>query len=151
MGMVHTLNPSIWEAEGGRSLSLRTPWSTEWVPGQPVLHRETLSWKTKKQKNKKKEKDGIKRVDKDRTDSSRQQQFKVDRLLEGRYTDPATVKSKAPWKHQMRWEGRVTSDREEIVTGERQVAYNAAPRTWVMSMVTKEKPGKGACLLTCYG
>ena len=82
-------------------------------------------------------------MDKDRTDSSRQQQFKVDRLLEGRYTDPATVKSKAPWKHQMRGEGRVT--------GERQVAYHAAPRTWVMSMVTKEKPGKGACLWPCSG
>jgi hypothetical protein len=24
---------------------LRPAWSTEWVPGQPELHRETLSWK----------------------------------------------------------------------------------------------------------
>jgi hypothetical protein len=33
---------------------LRPAWSTEWVPGQPRLHRETLSWKNKnttKQKN----------------------------------------------------------------------------------------------------
>jgi hypothetical protein len=29
---------------------LRPAWSTEWVPGQPGLHRETLSWN--KQTNK---------------------------------------------------------------------------------------------------
>ena len=33
------------------SLSLRTAWSTKRVPGQPVLHRETVS-KTNKKKNK---------------------------------------------------------------------------------------------------
>jgi hypothetical protein len=38
----HTFNPSTQEAEAGRSLW--GAWSTEWVPGQPGLHRETLSW-----------------------------------------------------------------------------------------------------------
>jgi hypothetical protein len=31
--VAHTFHPSTWEAA----------WSTEWVPGQPGLHRETLS------------------------------------------------------------------------------------------------------------
>jgi hypothetical protein len=48
--VVHAFNPSKWEAEAGEFLSLRPVWSTEWVPGHPGLHRETLS-----QKNKKKE------------------------------------------------------------------------------------------------
>jgi hypothetical protein len=34
---------SSWEAEAGRFLSSRLAWSTKWVPGQPGLHRETLS------------------------------------------------------------------------------------------------------------
>jgi hypothetical protein len=34
--------PSTWEAEAGGFLSLSPAWSTEWVPGQPGLHRETL-------------------------------------------------------------------------------------------------------------
>jgi hypothetical protein len=53
-GMVeHAFNPSTCEAEAGRFLSSRPAWSTEWVPGQPRLHRETLSRKTKsKQTNK---------------------------------------------------------------------------------------------------
>ena len=42
---MHTFNPSTWGAEAGGSLSSRPAWSTEWVPGQPELHRETLSWK----------------------------------------------------------------------------------------------------------
>jgi hypothetical protein len=41
--VAHAYNPSTWEAEAGRFLSLRPAWSTEWVPGQPGLHRETLS------------------------------------------------------------------------------------------------------------
>jgi hypothetical protein len=43
---VHAFNPSTWEAEAGGFLSSRPAWSTEWVPGQPGLHRETLSRKT---------------------------------------------------------------------------------------------------------
>jgi hypothetical protein len=56
--VVHAFNPSTWEAEAGGFLSLRPAWSTEWVPGQPGLHRETLSRKTKtnKQTNKQKPK-----------------------------------------------------------------------------------------------
>jgi hypothetical protein len=46
--VAHALNPSTWEAEAGGFLSLRPAWSTKWVPGQPGLHRETLSWKEKK-------------------------------------------------------------------------------------------------------
>jgi hypothetical protein len=45
--VAHAFNPSTWEAEAGGFLSLRPAWSTEWVPGQPGLHRETLSRKTK--------------------------------------------------------------------------------------------------------
>jgi hypothetical protein len=47
--VTNAFNPSTWEAEAGGFLSLRPAWSTEWVPGQPALHRETLSWKTKNQ------------------------------------------------------------------------------------------------------
>ena len=39
----HAFNPSPWEAEAGRSLSLRPTWYTERVPGQQELHRETPS------------------------------------------------------------------------------------------------------------
>jgi hypothetical protein len=41
--VAHAFNPSTWEAEAGGFLSLRPAWSTEWVPGQPGLYRETLS------------------------------------------------------------------------------------------------------------
>jgi hypothetical protein len=41
--VAHTFNPSTWEAEAGEFLSWRPAWSTGWVPGQPGLHRETLS------------------------------------------------------------------------------------------------------------
>jgi hypothetical protein len=50
--VVHTFNPSTREAEAGEFLSLRPAWSTKWVPGQPGLHRETLSQKTKQNKTK---------------------------------------------------------------------------------------------------
>jgi hypothetical protein len=50
--VVHAFNSNTWEAEGGRFLSLRSAWSTEWVPGQPWLHRETLSQKNKPNQNK---------------------------------------------------------------------------------------------------
>jgi hypothetical protein len=48
--VAHAFNPSTWEAEAGGYLSLRPVWSTEWIPGQPGLHGETLSWKTKQKK-----------------------------------------------------------------------------------------------------
>jgi hypothetical protein len=61
--VVHAFNPSTREAEAGGFLSSRPAWSTEWVPGQPGIYRETLSRKnknkqttTKKTKNNKKEK-----------------------------------------------------------------------------------------------
>jgi hypothetical protein len=47
--VAHAFNPSTWEAEAGGFLSLGPAWSTEWVPGQPELHKETLSQKTNKQ------------------------------------------------------------------------------------------------------
>jgi hypothetical protein len=43
--VVHAFNPSTREAERGRFLISRPAWSTKWVPGQPGLHRETLSQK----------------------------------------------------------------------------------------------------------
>jgi hypothetical protein len=51
--VAHSCNPSTWEAEAGGFLSSRPAWSTEWVPGQPGLHGETLS-KNQKEKRKKK-------------------------------------------------------------------------------------------------
>jgi hypothetical protein len=50
--VAHTFNPSTWEAEAGGFLSSRPAWSTEWVPGQPGLHRETLSRRNKKNQKK---------------------------------------------------------------------------------------------------
>jgi hypothetical protein len=35
--------PSTWEKEAESSLSSKSAWSTERVPGQPELHGETLS------------------------------------------------------------------------------------------------------------
>jgi hypothetical protein len=46
--VAHAFNLSTWESEAGRYLNLRPAWSTEWVPGQPGLHRETLSGKIKR-------------------------------------------------------------------------------------------------------
>jgi hypothetical protein len=43
MVVVHTFDSSTQEAEGDRSLCLRPAWSTEQVPGQPRLHKETLN------------------------------------------------------------------------------------------------------------
>jgi hypothetical protein len=51
--VAHAFNPSTWEAEVGEFLSSRSAWSTEWVPGQPGLHRETLSQKNQKKKKEK--------------------------------------------------------------------------------------------------
>jgi hypothetical protein len=46
--VAHAFNPTTQEAEAGRSLSLRTAWSTEGIPGQPGIHRKVLSLKKKK-------------------------------------------------------------------------------------------------------
>jgi hypothetical protein len=54
--VAHAFNPSTQEAEAGGFLSSRPAWSTERVPGQPGLYRETLSRKNKKQKKKTKKK-----------------------------------------------------------------------------------------------
>jgi hypothetical protein len=54
--VAHAFNPSTWEAEAGGFLSSRPAWSTERVPEQPGLYRETLSRKTKKKKKKKEKK-----------------------------------------------------------------------------------------------
>ena len=43
--VAHAFNPSTWESEASRFLSLRPVWFTQWVPGQPGLYRESLSWK----------------------------------------------------------------------------------------------------------
>jgi hypothetical protein len=45
--VANAFNPSTLEAEAGGFLSSRPAWSTDWVPGQPGLHRETLFRKTK--------------------------------------------------------------------------------------------------------
>jgi hypothetical protein len=52
--VAHTFNPSTWEAEAGGFLSSRPLWATEWVPGQPGLHRVTLSWTPPPPKKRKK-------------------------------------------------------------------------------------------------
>jgi hypothetical protein len=53
--VAHTFNPSTREAEAGRFLSSRPAWSTKWVPGQPGLHRKTLSRKKKNNQTNKKQ------------------------------------------------------------------------------------------------
>jgi hypothetical protein len=46
--VIHILNLGTKEAEAGVSLSSQPAWSTEQVPGQPGIHRETLSREEKK-------------------------------------------------------------------------------------------------------
>jgi hypothetical protein len=52
VGVEQTFNPSARGSGAGGSLSSRPAWSTEWVPGQPGLHRETLSHNKTKQQQK---------------------------------------------------------------------------------------------------
>ena len=52
--VMHAFNPSTQEAEAGRFLGSRPAWSTKWIPGQPGLHKETLSRKKEKEKEKEK-------------------------------------------------------------------------------------------------
>lgn len=46
--MAHTFSPGTLKAEAGGSLSLKSVWSTDGVPGQSGLHRGTLSQKANK-------------------------------------------------------------------------------------------------------
>jgi hypothetical protein len=71
--VTHAFDPSTREAEAGGSLSSRPAWSTEWVPGQPGLHRETLSWKKKRKEKKRKVK---KRKEKKRKEKKRKEKEK---------------------------------------------------------------------------
>ncbi|XP_052582302.1 uncharacterized protein LOC128102520 [Peromyscus californicus insignis] len=51
--VMHAFSPGTQEAEAGGSLSLRPAYrSSEQIPGQQGLHRETLSQKNKQTKNK---------------------------------------------------------------------------------------------------
>jgi hypothetical protein len=50
--VAQAFNPSTGEAEAGGFLSLRPVRPTEWVPGQPGLHRETLFQNNQKQMRK---------------------------------------------------------------------------------------------------
>jgi hypothetical protein len=67
--VVHVFNPSTQEAEAAGSPSSRPAWSTDQVPGQIGLNRETLSQsalipalqKKKKKKKKKKKRKGKQR------------------------------------------------------------------------------------------
>jgi hypothetical protein len=54
--VAQAFNSSTWEAEAGGFLSSMPTWSTKWVPGQPGLHRETLSRKNKNKQTKNKTK-----------------------------------------------------------------------------------------------
>jgi hypothetical protein len=51
--VAYAFNPSTWEAEAGRFLNSRPAWSTEWVPGQPGLHRGGKKERKKKEGRKK--------------------------------------------------------------------------------------------------
>jgi hypothetical protein len=55
--VVHAFNPSTWEAEAGRFLSLRPAWSIEWVPAR-TTQRNPVSEKKKKKKKDIEEDDG---------------------------------------------------------------------------------------------
>jgi hypothetical protein len=46
-----SLMPALGRQVGLWVVSSRPVWSTEWVPGQPGLHRETLSWNNKQTNN----------------------------------------------------------------------------------------------------
>lgn len=48
--MTYALNPSIREIKEVRSLSLRTVWFAQQIPGHPGLHTETLSWEREKER-----------------------------------------------------------------------------------------------------
>jgi hypothetical protein len=53
--VAHTFNPSTWEAEAGRFLSLRPAWSTDsqGYTEKPCLKKQNKTKQTNKQTNKK--------------------------------------------------------------------------------------------------
>jgi hypothetical protein len=58
--VVHVFNPSTWEADAGRFLSLRPAWSTEFQDSQgytdnPCLEKKKKKRRKKERKRKKKE------------------------------------------------------------------------------------------------
>jgi hypothetical protein len=73
--VVHAFNPSTWEAKAGGFLSLRPAWSTEWVPGQPGLYRETLSRKNNSNNNNKTQTN--KQTNKTTTNNKKEQEQKM--------------------------------------------------------------------------
>jgi hypothetical protein len=50
--VVHTFNPSIWEAEAGVSLSSKPAWSTELVQIASITQRNPVSKQNKAKQNK---------------------------------------------------------------------------------------------------
>jgi hypothetical protein len=78
--VVHTFNPSTLEAEteAGRFLSSRPAWSTELVPGQPGLYRETLSQKREEKRREEKRREEKRREEK-RREEKRREEKKGDR------------------------------------------------------------------------
>ena len=92
--VTHAFDPSTWEEEVGRFLSSRPAWSTEWVPGHPELHRETLSQKSKKhQKQTNKKKKPTKQTKKSTDCSSRGLEFKSQQPHGG--SQPSVMRSDA--------------------------------------------------------
>jgi hypothetical protein len=126
--VAHAFNPSSWEAEAGGFLNLRPAWSTERVPGQPGLHRETLSWKTKpKPKPKQKTKNQTKTKNKPKQSKTNKQ----------------TTKSKLGRKgiiqltlsdHRPLWE----EVRRKFSQG------------WSLEVKAEAKALEGCCLLDCF-
>jgi hypothetical protein len=55
MAVAHSCNPSTLVAGAGGLQGLRAAWSTEQVPGQPGLHKKTLSQKSKYKQKREKE------------------------------------------------------------------------------------------------
>jgi hypothetical protein len=73
--VAHTFNPSTWEAEAeaGGFLSSRPAWSTKWVPGQPVLRRDTPSQNRTEQNRTQKRREEKRREEKRREEKRREQ------------------------------------------------------------------------------
>ena len=53
--VANAFDPRTWEAEAREFLSSRPAWSTEWVPGQPGLYRDTLLRKRARERERERE------------------------------------------------------------------------------------------------